>query len=85
VAGKPVGFDMLYFLFTSGSTGSVNATIDTAGGFIYATFIYHVKTGTITNGTVTGGTGTFAGATGTIKTKNLNQAGTRTAVTITYS
>ena len=85
VAGKPVGFDMLYFLFTSGTTGSVSATIDTAGGFIYATFIYHVKTGTITNGTVTGGTGTFAEATGTVKVKNLNQAGTRTAVTITYS
>ena len=32
-----------------------------------------------------GGTGAFAGATGTIKAKNLNKAGTRTAVTITYS
>jgi hypothetical protein len=33
---------------------------------------------------VTGGTGAFARATGTIKLKNLNAAGTRTAVTITY-
>jgi hypothetical protein len=30
-------------------------------------------------------TGAIAGATGTIKAKNLNAAGTRTAVTITYS
>jgi hypothetical protein len=33
---------------------------------------------------VTGGTGAFARATGAIKAKNLNTAGTRTAITITY-
>ena len=32
-----------------------------------------------------GGTGAFKGVTGTIKAKSLNKAGTRTAVTITYS
>lgn len=37
------------------------------------------------NGKVTGGTGAFAGATGRIKAKNLNAAGTRTVVTITYT
>ena len=36
-------------------------------------------------GKVTGGTGAFKGATGTITAKALNKAGTRHAVTITYS
>jgi hypothetical protein len=36
-------------------------------------------------GKVTGRTGAFAGATGTITGKSLNRAGTRTAITITYS
>jgi hypothetical protein len=84
-AGKTVGFDMLYFAIVSATTGNVNATIDTAGGFLYGTLTYNVKTGAITNGKVTGGTGAFTGATGTIKAKNLNKSGTRTAVTITYS
>jgi hypothetical protein len=37
----------------------------------------------VAHGTLTGGTGTFAGATGTI-TATSNQAGNKTAVTITY-
>ena len=36
------------------------------------------------HGRVTGGTGAFRGATGTITARNLNKAGTRTAVTIKY-
>jgi len=32
----------------------------------------------------TGGTGAFKGAKGTIRAKNLNKAGTRTAVTVKY-
>ena len=84
-AGKTVGFDMLYFPAVSGTTGTVNLTLDTTGGFLYGKLTANFKTGAITNGKVTGGTGAFAGATGTIKAKNLNAAGTRTAVTITYS
>ena len=53
--------------------------------FVYGKLTVNFKTGAITNGKVTGGTGAFARATGTIKAKNLNAAGTRTAVTITYS
>ena len=34
---------------------------------------------------MTGGTGAFKGATGTIKTKTLNNKATKQAVTITYS
>ena len=84
-AGKTVGFDMLYFTAVSATTGNVNVTVDTTGGFLYGTLTVNFKTGAISNGKVTGGTGSFAGATGTIKAKNLNPAGTRTAVTIIYS
>ena len=84
-AGKTVGFDMLYFKSVSATTGNVNVTVDTTGGFLYGTLTVNFKTGAISNGKVTGGTGSFVGATGTIKAKNLNPAGTRTAVTITYS
>jgi hypothetical protein len=83
-AGKTVGFDMLYFTFTSSSSAVVNATVDTTGGFIYGTFNVN-KSGAVTNGKVTGGTGAFKSATGTITAKALNKAGTKHAVTITYS
>ena len=83
-AGKTVGFDMLYFKATSASSAALNITVDTTGGFLYGTAKISFKTGAVTDGKVTGGTGSFKGATGTIKAKNLNQAGTRTAVTITY-
>jgi hypothetical protein len=76
---------MLYFAATSATTGAINLTVDTSGGFLYGTGTINLKTGAFSNGMVTGGTGSFTGATGTIKAKNLNKAGTRTAVTITYS
>ena len=82
-AGKTVGFDMLYITFTSATSATVNITGDLSGGFLYGTG-KESKAG-FSNGKVTGGTGAFKGATGTIKAKNLNKAGTRTAVTITYS
>ena len=84
-AGKIVGFDMIYFAATSANTAAINVTVDTSGGFLYGTGTINFKTGAFSNGKVTGGTGSFKGATGTIKAKNLNAAGTRTAVTITYS
>ncbi len=83
-AGKAVGFDMLHFNATSASSAALNITVDTKGGFLYGTAKVSFKSGAITGGKVTGGTGAFKGATGTIKAKNLNKAGTRTAVTITY-
>jgi hypothetical protein len=81
--GKTVGFDMLYFKVISSSSGAVNATIDTKGGFLYGTFNVNLKTGAVTNGKVTGGTGAFKGATGTITAKTISS--TKHAVTITYS
>jgi hypothetical protein len=83
-AGKTVGFDLLYFAATSASGGTLHVTIDTRGGFLYGTAAFSFKTGAITHGKVTGGAGAFKGATGTLKARNLNRAGTRTAVTITY-
>lgn len=84
-AGKVVGFDMLYFTQISSTTGALNITVDTTGGLLYGTATANFMTGVISNGEVTGGTGSFAGATGTITANNLNTAGTRTKVTITYS
>ena len=72
------------FTANSKTTAAVNVTVDTKGGFLYGTLTVNLNTGAVTNGKVTGGTGVFCGATGTITAKNLNQAGTRTAVTITY-
>jgi hypothetical protein len=82
-AGKTVGFDMLYFAVTSATTANVNVTVATNGGFLYGTGTINFKTNAFSNGKVTGGTGSFAGATGTIKAKDLSS--TKTAVTITYS
>lgn len=82
-AGKTIGFDMLYLTAVSATTGNVNITGDINGGFLYGTGTINFKTGAFTNGKVTGGTGAFAGATGTIKAKDISK--TKTAVTITYS
>ena len=84
VKGKTIGFDMLYFVATSRTTGAVNVTVDTSGGLLYGTLKINFSTGAVTNGKVTGGTGKFKGASGTITAKNLNKQGTRTAVTVKY-
>ena len=83
-AGKTVGFDMIYFKATSATAGAIDVTVNTAGGFLYGTGTI-TNNGVFSNGKVTGGTGSFKGATGTITAKDLNKAGTRTAVMITYS
>jgi hypothetical protein len=82
-AGKTIGFDMLYITAVSATSGNVNITGDVNGGFLYGTGTINFKTNAFTNGKVTGGTGAFAGATGTIKAKDISK--TKTAVTITYS
>ena len=76
---------MLHVKVISSSSAAVNVTGDAPGGFLYGTFTLNLKTGAVTNGKVTGGTGAFKGATGTIKAKALNKAGTKHAVTVTYS
>jgi hypothetical protein len=83
-AGKIIGFDQIYFHVdpaTHKPSGGV--TLDTNGGFLYGTLKF--TNNPVQTGKVTGGTGSFKGATGTITAKQLNQSGTRTAVTITYT
>jgi hypothetical protein len=82
-AGKTVGYDLLYLVFNPKTeTAKLNFTAVTSGGFVYG--VASASSSPVIHGTVTGGTGIFAGAAGTILAKNLNNAGTRTAVTITY-
>ena len=80
-ANKTVGFDELYLAFTSSNAAAVNVTVDTTGGMLYGTG--KESSSGFSSGKVTGGTGAFAGATGTIKVKNISS--TKHAVTITYS
>jgi hypothetical protein len=82
-AGKVIGYDLLYSVFNPKTmSAKINITVDTNGGFLYG--VASAGASPVIHGTVTGGTGVFKGAAGTILAKNLNQAGTRTAVTITY-
>jgi hypothetical protein len=79
--GKIIGFAALSFKVTkTGGTGAI--AIDLAGGFMYGTLT--ISDSPVTHGKLTGGTGRYNGVTGTIDATNLNKAGTRTAVTITY-
>ena len=83
-AGKVIGFDVTNYGFNPTTKAeSLNVALSTNGGILYGA-LKPSKALTI-KGTVTGGTGTFQGATGTIVAKQLNKAGTKTAVTITYS
>jgi hypothetical protein len=80
--GKVIGFDIVYFHYNSKTKvvrGGV--TFETNGGVLYATLKFEKNTA---SGKVTGGTGKFQGATGTVVGTNVNKAGTRTAVTVTY-
>jgi hypothetical protein len=82
-AGKVIGYDLLYLVFNPKTeTAKLNITAATGGGFLYG--VASASSNPVIHGTVTGGTGIFKGAAGTIVAKNLNKAGTRTAVTITY-
>jgi hypothetical protein len=82
-AGKVVGYDLLHAVFNpEKGTGAVNVVIATSGGFVYG--VATATASPVIHGTVTGGTGAFKGAAGTILAKNLNRAGTRTAITVTY-
>ena len=83
-AGKTIGFDVINFGFNpKTNTESLNVALSTNGGILYGAL--KPSNGPVIKGTVTGGTGTFHGATGTIVGKQLNKAGTKTAVTITYN
>jgi hypothetical protein len=80
--GKTVGYDMLNIQVNSKGNGQIQFTVDAPNGFLIG--FLPVNKGKVDPGLVTGGIGIYKGAFGSIKTKNLNTAGTRTAVTITY-
>ncbi len=83
-AGKVTGFDVVYVVVNPRTgTASGKVTFDTNGGLLYGTLEF--TSSPVIHGRVTGGTGAFRGATGTILGKSLNNSGTRTAVTITYT
>jgi hypothetical protein len=77
--GKIIGFDEISFGKSQRTGGLV---IDTDGSFLYATLKF--SDSPVTNGTLTGGTGKFKDVTGTVVGTNLNKAGTRTSVVVTY-
>jgi hypothetical protein len=80
--GKVIGFDQLNITFNPKTgRGRGNFTFDYKGGFIYGT----LRAGTSgATGRLTGGTGRYAHVTGTLVARDLNAAGTRTAVTLKY-
>jgi hypothetical protein len=82
-ANKKIGFDTLNGVFDP-KTGSVtiDVSFDTQGGFMY--FHLHSTSESTFAGKMTGGTGKFKHAHGSLTAENLNESGTRTAVTITY-
>lgn len=82
-SGKVIGYDMLYSVFNPKTeTAKLTFTAVLNGGFVYG--VASASSNPVSHGTITGGTGAFKGAKGTLLAKNLNKAGTRTAVTITY-
>jgi hypothetical protein len=83
VAGKIIGFDLIDSNFDPKTmTGKGDLAVMLKNGFIYGTVTFGASP--VTKGTITGGTGKYKDATGTIVGKNLNKAGTKTAVTITW-
>jgi hypothetical protein len=82
-SGKVIGYDMLYSVFNPKTeTAKLTFTAVLNGGFVYG--VANASSNPVSHGTITGGTGAFKGAEGTLLAKNLNKAGTKTAVTITY-
>jgi len=78
---KRIGHDHIACVFTTRSTAACRAIVVLATGAVKVRFTVGGSTrqGALR---VTGGTGAYAGATGTGSFKNLDRAGTRTAVTI---
>jgi len=82
--GKVIGFDVVRFQSTSNSTAAGRVAFAGKGGFLFGKLSINFNSPTF-HGTVTGGTGAYKGATGTISGKELNSAGTRTAVTLKFT
>jgi hypothetical protein len=82
--GKTVGFDTLNISVNPRTRkGSILFTVDAKGGFLIG--VLPINKGKLLPGIVTGGVGSYKDAFGSITTKKLNKAGTRTSVTIKYT
>jgi hypothetical protein len=83
-ANKKIGFDTLNGVFDPKTNSvTIDVSFDTQGGFMY--FHLHSTSSSTFAGKMTGGTGKFKHAHGSLTATNLDESGTRTAVTITYS
>jgi hypothetical protein len=81
---RVIGFDQLNLVFNPATgTGTAGLTIDIDGGILIG--YINVSSSPTFKGYITAGIGDFKGAFGTITGKLLNKAGTKAAVTITYS
>jgi hypothetical protein len=80
--GKVIGYDVLSFKFTSNNSGLILGSFATQGGVL--NFRLPITNTRTLHGKVTGGSGRFAGVSGTIAATQLNNAGTKTAVTIVW-
>ena len=82
--GKVIGYDVLLITSTSPSTATGRVAFASKGGFLYGRLTFDFNSPTV-HGKIIGGTGSYRGATGTVLGKNLNKAGTRTAVTLKFT
>jgi hypothetical protein len=83
--GKAIGFDLIYATFNpKNSVLSGYFTVILPGGMIYATFSGN-PSDHVYKGAITGGAGAFKHAKGTLYAKDLNAAGTKSAVSLKYT
>lgn len=79
--GKVIGYNVLALNFTK-TGGLILGSFATQGGVL--DFRLPLTNSKTLHGRITGGSGRFAGAMGTIAATELNNAGTKTAVTIVW-
>ena len=84
INGKKVGTDTATCTVVGQTKANCNIVFALKDGTIKAKFALSFSAAKGT-GTITGGTGEYAGAKGTFSYKNLNDAGTRTSVTLTLT
>ena len=83
-SGKIIGFDMLNITFNLKThKGAALVALNVNGGMLFG--VVNISNSPTSTGVVTAGVGKFKGAFGTIVAKSLNKAGTKTAVTVTYT
>jgi hypothetical protein len=84
IAGRTAGHDSLTCKVAGQKKATCKASFDLSDGTIEATvlILFAKPSG---GGTITAGTGRYAGAKGKLAWRNLNDAGTRTAIVFTFT